>query len=134
MKIDFEKANGLVPAVIQDAKTKKVLMLGYMNDEAYNKTLESGLVTFYSRSRKRLWTKGETSANFLELVEIKVDCDQDSLLVLANPTGPVCHTGSDTCWDEKNRPGFLDELESIIAQRKKMLPENSYVSSLLKKG
>lgn len=134
MKIDFEKANGLVPAVIQDAKTKKVLMLGYMNDEAYNKTLESGLVTFYSRSRKRLWTKGETSANFLELVEIKVDCDQDSLLVLVNPTGPVCHTGSDTCWDEKNRPAFLDDLESIIAQRKKMLPENSYVSSLFKKG
>ncbi len=134
MKIDFEKANGLVPAVIQDAKTKKVLMLGYMNDEAYNKTLESGLVTFYSRSRKRLWTKGETSANFLELVEIKLDCDQDSLLVLVNPTGPVCHTGSDTCWDEKNRLGFLDELESIIAQRKKMLPENSYVSSLFKKG
>lgn len=134
MKIDFEKANGLVPAVIQDAKTKKVLMLGYMNDEAYNKTLESGLVTFYSRSRKRLWTKGETSANFLELVEIKVDCDQDSLLVLVNPTGPVCHTGSDTCWDEKNHPAFLDDLESIIAQRKKMLPENSYVSSLFKKG
>ncbi len=134
MKIDFEKANGLVPAVIQDAKTKKVLMLGYMNDEAYNKTLESGLVTFYSRSRKRLWTKGETSANFLELVEIKVDCDQDSLLVLVNPTGPVCHTGSDTCWDEKNHPAFLDDLESIIAQRKKLLPENSYVSSLFKKG
>ena len=134
MRIDFEKTNGLVPAIIQDAKTKKVLMLGYMNDEAYKKTLESGLVTFYSRSRKKLWTKGETSGNFLELVKIKVDCDQDSLLVLANPTGPVCHTGSDTCWDEKNHSYFLDDLESLITQRKEMLPENSYVSSLFKKG
>ena len=134
MRIDFEKTNGLVPAIIQDAKTKKVLMLGYMNDEAYKKTLESGLVTFYSRSRKKLWTKGETSGNFLELVELKVDCDQDSLLVLANPTGPVCHTGSDTCWDEKNHSYFLDDLESLITQRKEMLPENSYVSSLFKKG
>ena len=134
MRIDFEKTNGLVPAIIQDAKTKKVLMLGYMNDEAYNKTLESGLVTFYSRSRKKLWTKGETSGNFLELVELKVDCDQDSLLVLANPTGPVCHTGSDTCWNEKNQIDFLENLESIITQRKEMLPDNSYVSSLFKKG
>ena len=134
MRIDFEKTNGLVPAIIQDAKTKKVLMLGYMNDKAYKKTLESGLVTFYSRSRKKLWTKGETSGNFLELVKIKVDCDQDSLLVLANPTGPVCHTGSDTCWDEKNQIDFLDNLESIITQRKEMLPDNSYVSSLFKKG
>ncbi len=134
MRIDFEKTNGLVPAIIQDAKTKKVLMLGYMNDEAYKKTLESGLVTFYSRSRKKIWTKGETSGNFLELIEIKVDCDQDSLLVLANPTGPVCHTGSDTCWDEKNQIDFLENLENIITQRKEMLPDNSYVSSLFKKG
>ncbi len=134
MKIDFKKANGLVPSVIQDAKTRKVLMLAYMNEEAFNKTITSGLVTFYSRSRKKLWTKGETSGNFLKLVDIKVDCDQDSLLVLANPTGPVCHTGSDTCWDEKNHSNFLDDLESIIAQRKEMLPENSYISSLFKKG
>ncbi len=134
MKIDFDKGNGLVPAIVQDAKTRKVLMLGYMNEEAYNRTLESGRVTFFSRSRSLLWTKGETSGNFLELVDIKVDCDQDSLLVLAHPLGPVCHTGSDTCWDEKNDTGFLDDLEAIIAQRKEKLPENSYVASLFKKG
>jgi phosphoribosyl-ATP pyrophosphohydrolase/phosphoribosyl-AMP cyclohydrolase len=134
MKIDFDKGNGLVPAVVQDAKTLKVLMLGYMNEEAFNKTIESGRVTFFSRSRNQLWTKGETSGNFLELSEIKIDCDQDSLLVLAHPLGPVCHTGSDTCWDEKNHASFLDDLEAIIAQRKKKLPENSYVASLFKKG
>lgn len=134
MKIDFDKGKGLVPAVVQDVRTRKVLMLGYMNEEAYNQTLESGRVTFFSRSRNQLWTKGETSGNFLELSEIKIDCDQDSLLVLARPLGPVCHTGSDTCWDEKNRAGFLDDLEAIIAQRKEKLPENSYVASLFKKG
>ena len=100
MKIDFEKMGGLVPAIIQDAKTKNVLMLGYMNDAAYNKTIETKKVTFWSRSRNCLWTKGETSGNTLELVSINIDCDNDTLLVKAHPTGPVCHTGSDTCWKE----------------------------------
>ena len=102
MNIDFEKMGGLVPAIIQDATTKTVLMLGYMNKEAFDKTVETKKVTFYSRSRQCLWTKGETSGNFLELVDIKVDCDNDTLLVKANPTGPTCHTGNDTCWGEKN--------------------------------
>jgi phosphoribosyl-ATP pyrophosphohydrolase/phosphoribosyl-AMP cyclohydrolase len=134
MKIDFDKEKGLVPAIIQDAVTKKVLMLGYMNNEAYQKTLETGLVTFFSRSRQKLWTKGETSGNYLYLKEIKVDCDGDALLVYATPEGPVCHTGSDTCWDEKNERNFLDELEKVIEQRKNDLPEQSYVASLFKKG
>ncbi len=134
MEIDFKKGNGLVPAVIQDAVTNKVLMLGYMNEEAYQKTLETGLVTFYSRSRQQLWTKGETSGNYLYLKEIKVDCDGDTLLVKATPTGAVCHTGADTCWDEKNERNFLDVLESVIEQRRKDKPENSYVASLFNKG
>ena len=106
MKIDFEKSGGLVPAIIQDAKTKNVLMLGYMNQEAYDKTIATKKVTFWSRSRNCLWTKGETSGNFLHLVDIKVDCDNDTLLVKANPDGPTCHTGTDTCWGEENREWY----------------------------
>ena len=146
MNIDFEKDNGLVPAVIQDASTKKVLMLGYMNEEAYKITLEKKLVTFWSRSE--LWTKGETSGNFLELVDISVDCDDDTLLVQVNPVGPVCHTGTDTCWGEENKEkgkstkakvdgddfSFLSHLEDVIQDRKENLDDKSYVASLFKKG
>ena len=103
MEIDFNKMDGLVPAIIQDAKTLKVLMLGFMNEEAYKKTVETGKVTFYSRTRQTLWTKGETSGNFLDLVDIKVDCDNDTLLVKVHPHGPTCHTGTDTCWGEENK-------------------------------
>ncbi|TRZ45438.1 bifunctional phosphoribosyl-AMP cyclohydrolase/phosphoribosyl-ATP diphosphatase HisIE [Robertkochia solimangrovi] len=138
MKIDFEKSkDGLVPAVIQDATTLKVLMLGYMNREAYEKTLEIGKVTFFSRSKGRLWTKGEESGNFLNVSEHKIDCDRDTLLIKVFPVGPVCHTGSDTCWDEENTGStvFLEELESVIASRKLSAdPEKSYVSSLFAKG
>ncbi|GGG40419.1 histidine biosynthesis bifunctional protein HisIE [Dokdonia pacifica] len=139
MTIDFSKfADGLVPAIVQDARTKSVLMLGYMNEEAYSKTLDSKRVTFYSRSKERLWTKGEESNNYLDLIDIKIDCDQDSLLVLAEPTGPVCHKGTDTCWGERNLPqyGFFSHLEDVIRDRKDN-PEdnpNSYVASLFKKG
>ncbi|MBF03145.1 MAG: phosphoribosyl-AMP cyclohydrolase [Flavobacterium sp.] len=121
MKIDFTKNNdGLIPAIIQDNVTKNVLMLGYMNQEAYAKTLETKKVTFYSRSKKRLWTKGEESGNYLELISIKNDCDNDSLLVQVMPKGPTCHTGTDTCWQEKNtqKYGFLSELERTIKNRK----------------
>lgn len=107
MKIDFEKCGGLVPAIIQDAQTKNVLMLGYMNQEALDKTLETKKVTFWSRSRNCLWTKGETSGNFLHLIDIKIDCDNDTLLVKANPDGPTCHTGTDTCWGEVNEQNPL---------------------------
>jgi len=137
MKIDFQKCGGLVPAVIQDAQTKVVLMLGYMNEEALQKTQESGLVTFYSRSRKCLWTKGETSGNYLHLVDIKVDCDNDTLLIQANPDGPTCHTGTDTCWGEENKPNpllFLSELNDFIEKRYKEMPEGSYTTSLFKDG
>ena len=138
MKIDFNKNNdGLVPAIIQDAETKNVLMLGYMNQEAYEKTIETNKVTFYSRSKSRLWTKGEESGNFLHLVDIKNDCDEDTLLISVNPQGPTCHKGSDTCWNEDNDQsfGFLSELESIIKSRKENLEdENSYVASLFRKG
>lgn len=136
MKIDFKKyTDGLVPAVIQDADTGKVLMLGFMNEEAYNKTNELRQVTFFSRSKNRLWTKGEESGNFLFLKEIKVDCDQDTLLITVEPAGPVCHTGSDTCWNEKNVSGhFLHQLEQIIADRKNNPAETSYTSSLFEKG
>ena len=136
MKIDFEKMNGLVPAIIQDAMTSKVLMLGYMNEKAYQKTVETKKVTFFSRRRNTLWTKGETSGNFMNLVEISVDCDFDTLLIKANPTGPVCHTGKDTCFDEKNKNGilFLKQLDELIAERKKNLPENSYTTKLFKEG
>lgn len=136
MKIDFEKSNGLVPAIIQDINTKKVLMLGYMNQEAYNKTIETKKVTFFSRSKNRLWTKGEESGNFLNLVDIKVDCDNDTLLVFVNAAGPTCHTGADTCWNEKNEAGFgfLSELEHIITERKNNPSDKSYTSSLFEKG
>ena len=138
MKIDFNKnSDGLVPAIIQDATTKIVLMLGYMNEEAFKKTQETQKVTFYSRSKQRLWTKGETSGNFLELVDLKVDCDYDTILVRANPNGPTCHTGADTCWFEENSEdfGFLSQLESIITSRKENKEdEKSYVASLFRKG
>ena len=137
MNIDFEKSNGLVPAIVQDAKTQKVLMLGYMNREAYDNTQETGFVTFWSRSRKCLWTKGETSGNFLKLVDIKVDCDGDTLLVTALPQGPVCHTGTDTCWGETNSKSpllFLSDLQDFIEKRKAEMPEGSYTTSLFKDG
>ena len=135
--LDFSKAaDGLLPAIIQDVNTRTVLMLGYMNEEALNKTQESGNVTFYSRTKKRLWTKGEESGNFLELVSIKEDCDQDTLLIQVKPKGPTCHKGSDTCWDSKNESsfGFLSELEATIKSRKENNNEESYVASLFRKG
>lgn len=137
MEIDFEKMGGLVPAIIQDAKTKTVLMLGYMNQEAYEKTTKTGKVTFFSRSRQCLWTKGETSGNFLELVDIMVDCDNDTLLVKVNPTGPTCHKGTDTCWGEKNEVNpllFLTYLQDFINTRHEEMPEGSYTTSLFKDG
>ncbi|MDX1544611.1 MAG: bifunctional phosphoribosyl-AMP cyclohydrolase/phosphoribosyl-ATP diphosphatase HisIE [Christiangramia sp.] len=146
MDIDFNKnSDGLVPAIIQDANTGKVLMLGYMNEEAFLKTNRTKKVTFYSRSKKRLWTKGEESGNFLELVNIKLDCDRDTLLIQANPAGPVCHKGTDTCWAEENKPdfGFLSKLEGIIASRQKLSEtepklrkenDKSYVVSLFDEG
>ena len=135
-KIDFAKMNGLVPAIIQDAKTLKVLMLGFMNEEAYQKTKESGKVTFFSRTRKTLWTKGETSGNFLNVVSIAVDCDNDTLLIKANPQGPVCHTGADTCWNEVNDNPimFLTELQRFIEKRHEEMPDGSYTTSLFKDG
>lgn len=134
--INFKKyANGLVPAIIQDAFTDKVLMLGFMNEEALIKTKELQKVTFFSRSKNRLWTKGEESGNYLLVKEIKVDCDQDTLLIKAAPAGPVCHTGADTCWNEKNDSiDFLQQLETIIAERKNNPLENSYSSTLFAKG
>lgn len=146
MTIDFKKnPDGLVPAIIQDATTKNVLMLGYMNKPALRKTQETKKVTFFSRSKKRLWTKGEESGNFLNLVDIKTDCDNDTLLISVNPIGPTCHTGSDTCWNEDNIAnfGFLSQLESIIKQRKAEASKDpelrqdvkqSYVVSLFDKG
>ena len=137
MKIDFEKGVGLVPAIIQDAKTKSVLMLGYMNQEAYDKTIQTGKVTFWSRSRNCLWTKGETSGNFLNLVDIMVDCDNDTLLVKAIPDGPTCHTGTDTCWGETNTENpllFLTELQDFINLRHEQMPEGSYTTKLFKDG
>lgn len=137
MKIDFSKQGGLVPAIIQDAQTKNVLMLGYMNEEAYAKTVETGLVTFYSRSRQCLWTKGETSGNCLHVVDIKVDCDNDTLLVKATPDGPTCHTGTDTCWGETNDINpllFLSELSDFIEKRHEEMPEGSYTTSLFRDG
>ncbi len=136
MKIEFEKyADGLVPAVIQDHSTGKVLMLGFMNEAAFVKTNELQKVTFFSRGRKRLWTKGEESGNFLFVKEIRIDCDNDSLLIKVDPVGSVCHTGADTCWNEKNRSNdFLQHLEQIIAARKNDPAESSYTSSLFKKG
>ena len=137
MTIDFEKGNGLVPAIIQDATTKNVLMLGYMNEDAYERTLATGLVTFYSRSRQCLWTKGETSGNVLHLVSIKSDCDSDTLLVRVHPEGPTCHKGTDTCWGESNKTEplqFLSELQDFIERRHEEMPEGSYTTSLFRDG
>jgi phosphoribosyl-ATP pyrophosphohydrolase/phosphoribosyl-AMP cyclohydrolase len=137
MKIDFEKQGGLVPAIIQDAKTDKVLMLGYMNQEALEKTEKEKVVTFFSRSKQRLWTKGETSDNFLHVVEILNDCDEDTLLIKVNPAGPTCHTGADTCWQEPNEAnyGFISQLENTIKTRRENADsEKSYVASLFEKG
>lgn len=137
MEIDFQKTGGLVPAIIQDIKTKKVLMLGYMNQEAFYKTVATGKATFWSRSRNCLWTKGETSGNFLDVVNIKSDCDNDSLLIEAIPNGPVCHTGTDTCWGETNETSpieFLSELQDFIERRHNEMPEGSYTTSLFQKG
>jgi phosphoribosyl-ATP pyrophosphohydrolase/phosphoribosyl-AMP cyclohydrolase len=137
MEIDFKKCDGLVPAIIQDAHTKNVLMLGFMNEEAYQKTIDTRKVTFWSRSRHCLWTKGETSGNFLHLVDIKVDCDNDTLLVRATPDGPTCHKGTDTCWGEENSDNpimFLTELQDFIEQRHKLMPQGSYTTKLFSEG
>ena len=140
MTIDFAKGGGLVPAIVQDAVTRKVLMLGYMNEEAYKLTLDRGLVTFFSRSRGRIWTKGETSGNFLQVREILADCDGDTLLVKAIPSGPVCHTGADTCFGEDNQPTevsspeFLFYLESVIRDRRANPVEGSYTNHLFSRG
>ena len=138
MNINFTKyADGLVPAIVQDAQTKTVLMLGFMNQAAVDATIKEGKVTFFSRSKNRLWTKGEESGNFLAYIEMDVDCDKDTLLIQANPMGPVCHTGKDTCWGEDNTQSptsFLYQLEQIITQRKTAAPESSYVASLFAKG
>jgi phosphoribosyl-AMP cyclohydrolase / phosphoribosyl-ATP pyrophosphohydrolase len=135
-KLDFEKAGGLIPAIIQDYTTSKVLMLGFMNEEALKKTLTEGKVTFYSRTKKRLWTKGETSSNFLNVKDILIDCDSDTLLIKAQPEGPTCHTGSDTCFNESNTNNinFLTYLQDLIDRRKQEMPENSYTTKLFKSG
>jgi phosphoribosyl-ATP pyrophosphohydrolase/phosphoribosyl-AMP cyclohydrolase len=136
MKLDFTKyADGLIPAIVQDYDTHKVLMLGFMNAEAVQKTEQTGRVTFYSRTKKRLWTKGEESGHFLELKSMAEDCDKDTLLIKAHPTGPVCHTGADTCWSERNHSdNFLVYLEEIIRLRKQASPDDSYVAKLFAKG
>lgn len=136
MKLDFQKSAGLIPAVIQDVTTNKVLMLGYMNEESLCKTQETGKVTFFSRSKNRLWTKGEESGNFLCVVSITPDCDNDALLIKVKPAGPVCHTGSDTCWGEENHTdiAFLGYLQEFIAKRYVEMPEGSYTTSLFRKG
>ncbi len=137
MELDFNKMGGLLPAIIQDSTTRKVLMLGFMNEEAYNKTIELKKVTFYSRTKKRLWTKGEQSGNFLNVVSIKPDCDNDTLLIEVNPVGPVCHKGTDTCWGEKNEKNpllFLTDLQNFIEKRHNEMPEGSYTTSLFKDG
>ena len=136
MELDFDKMNGLVPAIIQDNETRKVLMLGFMNKEAYDKTVETGKVTFFSRTKNRLWTKGEESGNFLHVVSIKADCDNDTLLIQADPAGPVCHTGTDTCWGEKNEEPvmFLKALQDFIDKRHEEMPEGSYTTSLFESG
>ncbi|MBO5871352.1 MAG: bifunctional phosphoribosyl-AMP cyclohydrolase/phosphoribosyl-ATP diphosphatase HisIE [Bacteroidaceae bacterium] len=147
MEINFEKMQGLIPAIIQDADTRQVLMLGYMNQEAYDITVKTGKVTFWSRSRQSIWTKGETSGNYLNVVDIKNDCDNDTLLIRVHPVGPVCHTGTDTCWGEKNEYPctpttagetnpllFLSELQDFIEERHRQMPEGSYTTSLFKDG
>jgi phosphoribosyl-ATP pyrophosphohydrolase/phosphoribosyl-AMP cyclohydrolase len=137
MNIDIKSSHGLIPAIIQDSETKNVLMLGYMNEESIKKTIETQKVTFFSRSKQRLWTKGEESGNFLELVDIKNDCDGDTLLIQAKPVGPTCHTGADTCWQEENKEnyGFISSLENTIKTRRENADsEKSYVASLFEKG
>lgn len=137
MNVDIKSAHGLIPAIIQDAETKNVLMLGYMNEESLQKTIETQKVTFFSRSKQRLWTKGEESGNFLNLVSIKNDCDGDTLLIQAKPVGPTCHTGADTCWQEENKEnyGFISQLEDTIKTRRENADsEKSYVASLFEKG
>lgn len=136
MELDFDKMNGLIPAIIQDNYTQEVLMLGFMNKEAYEKTVKTGKVTFFSRTKNRLWTKGEQSGNFLHVVSIKADCDNDTLLIMVHPDGPVCHTGTDTCWGEKNEQGimFLKELQDFIDRRRQEMPEKSYTTSLFNSG
>lgn len=132
----WEKMNGLIPAVVQNALSGKVLMLGYMNPEALNKTLETKTVTFFSRSKNRVWTKGEISGNTLALVEISADCDLDAILILANPKGPTCHMGTETCWPDDSHPtiSFLSQLEDVIATRKGADPDSSYTAQLFEKG
>lgn len=138
MELNFNKLAGdILPAIIQDNTTGKVLMLGFMNREAYDKTIETGKVTFFSRTKGRLWTKGEESGNFLNVVSVQSDCDQDTLLIKANPVGPVCHTGDDTCWGETNQPDdlmFLKQLQDFIDKRKKEMPKGSYTTSLFEDG
>jgi len=137
MNIDIKSSHGLIPAIIQDSETKNVLMLGYMNEESIQKTIETQKVTFFSRSKQRLWTKGEESGNFLNLVSIKNDCDGDTLLIQAKPVGPTCHTGADTCWQEENTDnyGFISQLENTIKTRRENADsEKSYVASLFEKG
>lgn len=135
-KLDFAKLGGLIPAIIQDARTKNVLMLGFMNREAYEATVSTGKVTFFSRTKGRLWVKGETSGNFLNVVSIAADCDHDTLLIKANPVGPVCHTGNATCFEETNPWGieFLSYLQDFISRRHQEMPEGSYTTSLFQKG
>lgn len=136
MNLDFDKVGGLIPAIIQDNDTNKVLMLGYMNQEALDKTKELGKVTFYSRTKQRLWTKGEESGNFLNVISIKEDCDQDTLLIKVNPIGQVCHTGDDTCFKEANKEDvmFFKHLQQFIEKRYKEMPEGSYTTSLFQSG
>ena len=136
MTLDFEKMGGILPAIIQDARSNQVLMLGFMNREAYEKTNREGRVTFYSRTKKRLWTKGEESGNYLQLVEIKEDCDRDTLLVRVNPEGPVCHTGEPSCFGKSAGNGleFVRELQDLLKSRKENLPENSYTAKLFSNG
>lgn len=137
LDIDFNKCGGLVPAIVQDANTRAVLMLGYMNREAWEKTQELGRVTFFSRTRQKLWTKGEESGHYLEVVDVKLDCDRDTLLIQAHPHGPTCHTGTDTCWGETNQSNpllFLSELQDFINKRREEMPEGSYTTSLFRDG
>lgn len=136
MELDFEKMNGLIPTIIQDNYTQKVLMLGFMNKEAYEKTMETGKVTFFSRTKNRLWTKGEESGNFLHVVSVKADCDNDTLLIMVHPEGPVCHKCTDTCWGDKNEQDimFLKELQDFIDRRRQEMPEKSYTTSLFNSG
>ena len=136
MKLDFDKVDGLIPAIIQDNETNKVLMLGYMNAEALSKTQETGKVTFFSRTKQRLWTKGEESGNFLNVVSMKEDCDRDTLLIKVNPVGPVCHTGTDTCFEEENKEDilFFKHLQKFIEKRYQEMPEGSYTTSLFRDG